>query len=127
MDNTAKIIIVVLLVAAGAFGGYAFAKNAPQEEVGPATLHEQMDSMTAGLEGLQGTAFDYAFAREMIVHHEGAIDMAHMAKEKSQDPSVLALADAIIAAQETEIAMMEGWITMWEAQDEHVHEEAHVQ
>lgn len=127
MDNTAKIIIALILVAAGAFGGYTFAKNTPQAAPESASMHEQMDSMTASLEELEGTSFDYAFAEEMIVHHQGAIDMALMAKERSQDPSVLALADAIIAAQETEIALMEGWITMWETQDEHAHEEARVQ
>lgn len=127
MDNTAKIVIALILVGAGAFGGYTFAKNGPQEVPESASMHEQMDSMTASLEELEGTTFDYAFAEEMIVHHQGAIDMALMAKERSQDPSVLALADAIIAAQETEIAMMEGWITMWKTQDEHLHEDAHVQ
>lgn len=128
MDNTGKIVLVLMLVGVGALGGYLFAQEAPPDAPQQkASMHEQMDSMTANLEGLEGTAFDYAFAQEMIVHHEGAIDMALLAKEKSQNPDVQDLADAIISAQEAEIAMMNGWIAMWEASSDHPHEDAHPQ
>jgi uncharacterized protein (DUF305 family) len=50
---------------------------------------------------------DAKFAEMMIPHHEGAIAMAEAAKERGQHQEVKDLADAIIAAQEREIGIME--------------------
>jgi uncharacterized protein (DUF305 family) len=43
----------------------------------------------------------------MIAHHQGAIAMAEVAKERGQRDEVKDLADAIIAAQEREFGIME--------------------
>jgi uncharacterized protein (DUF305 family) len=50
---------------------------------------------------------DAKFAEMMIAHHEGAIAMAEVAKERGQHEEVKDLAEAIIAAQEREIRIME--------------------
>jgi len=39
-----------------------------------------MDDMTAQLKDKKGDDFDKAFIEMMIVHHQGAIDMAKLAK-----------------------------------------------
>ncbi len=49
---------------------------------------------------------DADFASMMIVHHDGAIAMAQMAPERSKREEIRTLAQAIIAAQEDEIATM---------------------
>lgn len=56
---------------------------------------------------------DVAFAQAMIVHHQGAIEMAKLADGRAADPRVLDLAGRIEAAQDPEIKTMTGWLEDW--------------
>lgn len=53
---------------------------------------------------------DIDFARGMIGHHQGAIDMARIVLEHGEDPDLRQLAEEIIEAQEAEIAFLQNWI-----------------
>lgn len=66
-------------------------------------MHRDMDIP------LTGNA-DVDFARGMIPHHQGAIDMARIALDHGADPEIRTLAEEIIAAQETEIAFLKSWL-----------------
>ncbi len=57
--------------------------------------------------------FDLRFIDGMITHHQGAIDMATEAQTQATKQEIKDLADAIIAAQEREIAQMQTWRETW--------------
>lgn len=73
----------------------------------------QMDNMTASLDGKMGEEFDKTFISEMIIHHQGAVDMAKMALQNASHQEIKDLATAIIEAQEKEIAQMKEWQINW--------------
>ncbi|WP_131106422.1 DUF305 domain-containing protein [Ornithinimicrobium sufpigmenti] len=56
---------------------------------------------------------DTTFAQMMIVHHEGAIEMADLAVEKADSEEVRALGEDISAAQGPEIEKMQSWLSAW--------------
>ena len=85
---------------------------APMGEASPATegYLAANDRMHAAMAIEYSGDPDIDFARSMIPHHQGAIDMARVVLEHGQDAEIRALAEEIIAAQEAEIAFLEGWL-----------------
>ena len=68
---------------------------------------------TMGGDGDQNSA-DIMFVEMMIPHHEQAVEMSELILAKDGvDPEVVALAEQIRAAQDPEIALMEGWLDDW--------------
>ena len=57
--------------------------------------------------------YDLQFIDTMIVHHQGAIDMAKMLPGKAEHPEIKKLGVVIIAAQEREITEMKAWREKW--------------
>lgn len=66
----------------------------------------------AGLGGA-GVPFDRAFIDGMVPHHEDAVVMAEVVRDRSSRPEIKELAAAIITAQEDEIARMKAWRQQW--------------
>ena len=77
------------------------------------SMSDMMSSMNAELKGKTGDAFDQAFLAEMIVHHEGAVEMANLALTNAKNQEIKPLAKAIISAQNSEISQMKGWQKSW--------------
>lgn len=75
-----------------------------------------MQGMMAGLDGKTGDDFDKAFLSEMIMHHQGAVDMAQLALTNAKHQEIKDLAKNIIDAQNKEIADMKKWQGSWYAQ-----------
>jgi len=68
------------------------------------------DSDMAGLEAANGDDASRVFLEQMIVHHEGAIDMAVIEIDEGQNADAVALAQQIIDAQTAEITIMKDLI-----------------
>ena len=56
---------------------------------------------------------DTEFAQMMIVHHEGAIEMAELAAADASTEEVRDLGERIAAAQGPEIDLMSSWMAAW--------------
>lgn len=80
--------------------------------------HYAMKMGTKGVEalrGLKGKEFDIAFLSQMIVHHQGAVDMAEDALEVAKEPTTKTEAQKVVDAQKKEIDQMKGWLKEWYA------------
>ena len=117
------IALIAIIVAAG-FGGYTLgnqndAKNTntsvTTEQQSTATDHNSMSmiDMNKQLEGLSGDDYDKAFIEMMITHHEGAVDMAELSASRAKHDEIKQLSQAIITAQDKEIADMKQWQRDW--------------
>lgn len=117
MDTKVIIAVVVgVIVGAGgalAFGGDGDKASRTASTVAPSHMQQSNDSMMAELDDKTGEEFDRAFMTQMIVHHEGAIQMAELALQNAQRDEIKKLAQDIISAQKTEIQQMQGWQASW--------------
>lgn len=86
----AVLLVLALLLAGGA--GYVLGGSASA----PAD-----DSLEAG------------FARDMQVHHAQAVEMSLIAREKSTDPALRAMAYDVITSQQQQIGQMYAWLETW--------------
>jgi len=59
------------------------------------------------------TEFDLMFIDMMIVHHQGAIEMADVALERGEHQEIRDLAQSIISSQQAEIDQMRMWRDAW--------------
>ena len=84
---------------------------------------------TAGLAlsgrfGASGTAptptsdsVDAGFARDMAVHHDQGVLMAHYAEQNTTDPEIDVMAYDIGYTQTDQLGQMQGWLSLWDLPD----------
>ena len=124
--KTALIFVVGLAIGGGGVsllqnqmmgGGHDMAEMAMPEPAAttadtPATTayKQGMDKMMAGMMVPYTGNADVDFAKGMIPHHQGAIDMAKVVLEFGKDAEIRKLAEAVVAAQESEITFMQNWL-----------------
>lgn len=79
----------------------------------PMSMDSMMMDMNASLKGKTGEEFDKEFIDEMIIHHQGAIDMANLALTNAEHEEIKTLSQEIITAQTKEIELMKNWQKQW--------------
>jgi uncharacterized protein (DUF305 family) len=77
------------------------------------SMEEQVKQLSGELDDKTRNALDRAFVENMIVHHQGAIEMAEKVVDQTKRPEVKALAEEIIATQGAEVETMNGWLKKW--------------
>lgn len=66
------------------------------------------------LQSLTGNDFDVEFVKQMIPHHEGAVEMAKDLQKRDSRKELKELAGDIITSQEAEIKQMKEWVATWQ-------------
>ncbi|MDI2028724.1 DUF305 domain-containing protein [Saccharopolyspora sp. TS4A08] len=61
----------------------------------------------------EATATDIGFSQDMSVHHQQAVTMATLARERADDVAVRQLAFDIETNQRDQIGRMQGWLSIW--------------
>jgi uncharacterized protein (DUF305 family) len=56
---------------------------------------------------------EVGFARDMMVHHAQAVQMAEIVRNKTQSDSIRLFASDIALTQQAQIGMMQGWLEVW--------------
>ncbi len=121
--NTNIILAALVTFLIGAGGGYYIGNSPDNRHQMPdgsemhgsahSDMESEMEGMMAALDNKTGDEFDKAFLTEMIVHHEGAVEMAEAALQNAKHAELKTMAEAIISAQTTEIEQMQNWQKSW--------------
>lgn len=80
----------------------------------PGMSHGMKGMDVKKLEALRGGEFDLEFIRQMIPHHEGAVEMARAIRSGDSYAELKELAEDIITAQQAEIDQMRRWMAAWQ-------------
>ncbi|MGW7687517.1 DUF305 domain-containing protein [Streptomyces asiaticus] len=59
------------------------------------------------------TSAEAGFARDMSVHHQQAVEMSFIVRDRTSDDEVRRLAFDIASTQATQAGMLQGWLDMW--------------
>ncbi|MFJ8848610.1 DUF305 domain-containing protein [Streptomyces cyaneofuscatus] len=70
-------------------------------------------SAKAALSAPAEESADAGFARDMAIHHQQAVEMSFIVRDRTDDEDVRRLAYDIINTQANQRGMMLGWLEMW--------------
>jgi uncharacterized protein (DUF305 family) len=59
------------------------------------------------------TSLEAGFARDMMVHHDQAVTMAMMIRDRTDDPVLRSIATDMVLTQQNQIGQMFGWLNVW--------------
>ena len=99
-------MLLLILAACGATSDPSTTKPAmPTEMSSPAPGMDMPPS--------ESQPFDQMFIDMMVPHHQGAVQMAMLVRERGEHAEIKSMAEGIITSQEAEIERMKGWRKAW--------------
>lgn len=75
--------------------------------------YSQMSHTSQSLEQKTGDEFDAAYIRDMIAHHEGAVEMSRLAESNASHEEIKDVARRIVQEQQSEIDQFRKWQNIW--------------
>ena len=72
------------------------------------------DGDDSGMKAPAADSADAGFARDMAVHHQQAVEMSYIVRDRTKDEEVRRLAYDIAQTQANQRGMMLGWLDLWE-------------
>ena len=72
------------------------------------------ESSPAALDAPGEDSAEAGFARDMIVHHAQAVQMAEIVRGKTESEEIRTLAADIALTQQAQIGQMQGWLQVWD-------------
>lgn len=131
--NNNTIIIGLLTLVVGLLAGYllgastlfhqsSFNDNHAHHNQAASHEHGSHDGFGMGgmMHGMMFSAsdqsveeFEETWLQQMIIHHEGAVQMSEELLERTDRPELIDFAEEIINAQSEEVETMETWLNNW--------------
>jgi uncharacterized protein (DUF305 family) len=72
------------------------------------------DGDASGTRAPAADSADAGFARDMAVHHQQAVEMSYIVRDRTEDVEVRRLAYDIAQTQANQRGMLLGWLDLWE-------------
>src|ERR687889_488551 len=102
---TIFLLVVAITVAAAAGAALAsLFSGAPTE----------LPAEVAGIGAPSDSSPEAGFARDMMVHHAQAVEMAEIVRDKTESEEIRTLAADIALTQQAQIGQMQGWLQVWD-------------
>jgi uncharacterized protein (DUF305 family) len=112
-------LFCVLAVQALQHDSHPHMGNGSTDDPGWSALTSSMETMHVAMTAIKPSgATDVDFVRLMLPHHQAAIDMAKTQLLYGKDPQMRRLAQEIITDQQSEIQLMQLWLTPHELQND---------
>ena len=99
-------LVAVFVLGVGTGAALLLSNQAPTE-----------DSVETGPQLPGDSSPEAGFARDMMVHHAQAVQMADIVRDKTQSMDIRIMAKTILLNQQAEIGQMRGWLQVWGVSD----------
>jgi len=107
-------ILIVIATSFIVLIGIIFSFNNTQDSDDQATpTTAESNSMKDMYASISGDEFDKAFLADMLAHHQGALNMASLARAETTKNEIRKLSENILASQTKEVQQMMDWQQQW--------------